>query len=197
MTGPAIALFGGLFDPVHEGHTALARHALDRLRLDKLYVIPCGHPPHKPPARLDGANRLTLLQAVFASWPRVVVSDLELSRPGPSFAIDTIREIARLEKTRPLFLMGADNLGELEGWKMPDRILEAARVIAVTRPGGADLTAFPQYTGKIEFLPMPGIAISSTKVRERLASGLDASGLVPAPALSLILKNGWYGAPKP
>lgn len=197
MTGPRIGIFGGLFDPVHLGHVALARHVIDHYSLNRLYLVPCGDPPHKPGPRLDGDGRRLLLEAAFRSDPRIFVNDLELRRAGPSYAIDTILAIAEQDQCRPWYFMGADNLAEMKTWKSPDRILQAARVVAVTRPGSGDLSAFPEYAGRIEFLAMPGVAVSSSLIRDRLASGTDVTGLMPAPVLHLIRKNGWYGAMKP
>jgi nicotinate-nucleotide adenylyltransferase len=122
----------------------------------------------------------------------MIVSDLEIRRGGISYTWETVDAVRKLTGVRPFLLIGGDNLAEIKTWKSPDRILELAQVTAVTRPGFDFLEKFPQYQGRILPLPMAPADVSSTGVRDRLKRGEDVSGLVPAPALKIILERGFY-----
>ena len=129
MTG----LFGGAFDPPHNGHVALVRTALERFDLERLVVIPTGLPPHKP-VQTPAAIRLRLAQAAFAGISRVEVSDWEIERGEPSYTVETTRW-AKERWGELIFLVGADQFAKLETWKEPERVLELARLGVATRPG--------------------------------------------------------------
>jgi nicotinate-nucleotide adenylyltransferase len=187
-----IGIFGGVFDPVHTGHTAVVRAALDFFSLETLYVVPCGTPAHKPAPVLSADGRFRLLNAAFQGDPRVVISDLEIRSGGISYTYKTIAAVAQDEGVKPYFFIGGDNLPEIRTWKYPEQILASARVVAVIRPGYDFLEKFPEYQGKITPLPMPPMTVSSSQVREMLKRGEDAGGLVPGPAHALILKHGYY-----
>ena len=161
-----IGLFGGSFDPVHNGHVGVARRALGELGLDRLVVLPAAVSPFKAdrPPRL-GYDRLALVRAAFAGMPKVVVDDRELRRGGVSYAIDTVREIAAENPGAEIvFLVGEDSLAGLPRWKSYD---------ALTR-----LCTFRSF---------PRTPESSTEVRRRLAAGESVADLVPPSVAARLL----------
>ncbi|MGN0854878.1 MAG: nicotinate (nicotinamide) nucleotide adenylyltransferase [Kiritimatiellia bacterium] len=153
-----IGLFGGSFDPVHNGHVGMARKAIGRLGLDRLLVIPAAVSPFKTESPPSFAyDRLELVRRAFADVPKVVVDDRELRRGGVSYAIDTVREIAAEHPGAEIvFLVGEDSLAGLPRWKDYDALRRLC-----------DFESFPRTFE------------SSTEVRRRLAAGESVSDLVP------------------
>ena len=196
MTG----LFGGAFDPPHNGHLALVRRALEHFRLERLVVIPTGVAPHKP-VQTPGEVRLRLAEAAFGGIPRVEVSDWELERGVPSYTVETTRW-ARERWGEVLFLVGADQFAKLDTWHEPDRVLELARLGVATRPGFEHdelerrlaRLADPSRVELFEIEPVP---VSSTDVRERVARGEPIDALVPPAVAELIDELGLYRDPRP
>ncbi len=192
MEEKRIGIFGGVFDPVHNGHFAIVEAALENYSLDSIYVIPCNVPSHKPQPIIPANERLKLLDAVFGDNERVVVSDIEIRRGGVSYTYETITAVRKVEGVRPYFFMGADNLSEIKTWKNPDKILSESQVVAIMRPGYDFIDKFPEYDDKILTMHMPLLYVSSTEVRKRLKMREDTGHLVPVPALDIILKRGFY-----
>jgi nicotinate-nucleotide adenylyltransferase len=186
MPEKRVGIFGGVFDPVHNGHLAVVRTALSTFSLTFIYIVPCGIPAHKRRPLFSPDQRLSLLQAAFAGNPRVIVSDIELRREGVSYSIDTVEAIRKKEGVRPYFFIGGDNLSEISGWRTPDKILEQAQVVAVSRPGFDSLEKFPEYQGRIISMTMEPMAVSSSEIRRRLEHGEDASWFIPPSALEII-----------
>jgi nicotinate-nucleotide adenylyltransferase len=185
MTG----LFGGAFDPPHNGHLALVRGALAHFRLERLVVIPTGVAPHKP-VETPGEIRLRLAEAAFRDIPRVEVSDWELERGVPSYTLETTRW-ARDRWGEIVFLVGADQFASLDTWHEPERVLTLARLGVATRPGyereelERARLRLPDPS-RVELFEIEPIAVSSTDVRARVARGESIDGLVPAAVARLI-----------
>lgn len=192
MSQKRIGLFGGLFDPVHNGHLRLARAALSCLSLDNLIIMPAGSPWHKQGPLLPALERLRLLEQVFAEIPGITVSDEEIRRKGVSYTWETLSRL-REGFTGVLYLViGADNIGEIRKWRNPEIIFKTARIAVAARPPYPSLDSFPEYAGSMETLPVEPLEISSTELRRRLKTGQDASAFIPPKALEMILENGWY-----
>ncbi len=175
-------LFGGAFDPPHNGHVALARGAVEHFALERLVVIPTGVAPHKE-VRTPGELRLRLAEAAFADVPGAEVSDWELERGVPSYTLETTRW-ARHRWGEILFLVGADQFAALDTWHRPDDVLELARLGVATRPGFAreTLEALRERLrdpSRVDFFEIEPVAVSSTQLRERVARGEPIDGLVP------------------
>lgn len=183
-----IGVFGGQFDPPHNGHLAVVRAARDQLGLDRVLVIPNPHPPHRPSPQTPAETRYRLALAAFGGEPGVEVSRLELDRAGPSYTVDTLAELARPDRELYLIL-GADQLAALPAWHRPGRVRELARVAVAARPGAP-------HAGDAEELVMEPVDISSSELRRRVAEGADVSGLVPAGVAAAIEREGLY-APTP
>lgn len=199
MSAPLL-LFGGSFDPPHRQHAVIAQRAKEALGADEILVIPARLNPQRagdPPA--PAADRMELARRAFASLPRCSVSDLEIRRDGPSFTIDTLRELRRTGERRPLrLLIGSDQALNFHSWREAPRILELAQPVVVLRPPHTresferDVGADPRWMAWL--LPIEPIDHSSTDARRRLAAGESIDGLLSPEVESYIREHGLYGA---
>jgi nicotinate-nucleotide adenylyltransferase len=186
-----IALFGGTFDPVHEGHLEIADKAVDTLALDRVYFIPCRQSPHK--ASRPGASdtdRLTLLTLALKPFPWAYLDDLELKKPPPSYTWETVREYRkRFPPPDELFLLiGQDQWQKLPTWKNPDFLAQNVEFIVVGRQ------EHPQPRLGYRFHPIEGNHPgSSSEIRRQLRKGKPPAWL-PAPVSSLIREKGLYSS---
>jgi nicotinate-nucleotide adenylyltransferase len=179
-----IGVFGGQFDPPHNGHLAVVRAANRQLGLDRLLVVPTPRPPHRPEPETPAEARYELARAALAGEPGVEVSRIELDRAGPSYTVDTLAGLSA--PGRALYLIvGADQLAALEGWEQPDRVRQLAAIVVAARPGA------PRVDG-VEVLAMEPVEASSSEIRERVARGEDVSALVPAGVAAAIEREGLY-----
>jgi nicotinate-nucleotide adenylyltransferase len=181
-----IGLYGGSFDPIHNGHLILARDAMERLELDKVIFLPARISPHKldrPPAPPEA--RCQMLSAAIAAEPRFEMDACEIEREGPSFTIDTVQSFrARHPQAQLYYFIGEDNLAELETWKESHKLLEAAQFVVLSRAGMPVLSRFPTISRHIE--------ISSTEIRKRVARGLSVRYMAPLLVCELIARLGLY-----
>lgn len=131
-----IALFGGTFDPLHNGHCIIAQQAWEQFRLDKVVFIPCFQSPHKPEVRTASAeDRFAMLKAALEGLEWAEVSDCEISRPVPSFSVETAEWFASRHPGTPLFwILGTDQWNVLETWKDSRRLAELVTFIVFPRP---------------------------------------------------------------
>jgi nicotinate-nucleotide adenylyltransferase len=193
-------VFGGTFDPVHNGHVAVAEEVNLRLGLDGVLLVPANHPPFKGrDAVLDIRHRIRMLQLAIEGHPCLSLSTLEAGREGLSYTADTI---ASLSGSRPedelYFIIGQDNLEQFTLWKEPERIIRLSRLVAVPRPGYTlpDLEklekALPGLTDRLTVLDGPQVEISASEIRDRVARGLPIDGLVPAAVAVYIKEKGLY-----
>ena len=176
MSGRRIGVFGGAFDPPHVGHLVVAQDVIEALDLDLLLIVPSARPPHRD-AVLDAEQRLELARAVFDDDPRIEVSDVEFHRPGPSWTVDTLREIRRRWDPAALVLViGVDQYRSFDSWRDPERILELAELAVMPRNG-----EFPREDPRYPFVAVPvtRVDVSSTRVRDRLSAGRSVRYLVP------------------
>jgi nicotinate-nucleotide adenylyltransferase len=183
-----IGIFGGQFDPPHNGHLAVVRAANRQLGLDRLLVVPAARPPHRPEPETPAEMRYELARAAFAGEPGVAVSRIELDRDGPSYTVDTLAGLSLPGRTLSL-IVGADQLAALDSWERPDRVRELATIVVAARPGA------PRVDG-VEMLVMEPVEASSSEIRERVARGEDVSALVPPRVAAAIRDEGLY-APTP
>jgi nicotinate-nucleotide adenylyltransferase len=188
-------LFGGAFDPPHNGHLALAEDAIQHFGLARLVVLPVGGAPHKL-VETEPAVRLELTEAAFAGRPKTEVSSYDVERVGPAYTVDTVRWAAG-RWGEVMFLVGADEFGAFLQWKDPQNILEHARIGVATRPGySADrvehVVAGLRRPERVEFFAIEPLPISSTQIRARAARGESIDGLVPPDVARLIAERGLY-----
>jgi len=185
-------ILGGVFDPPHNGHLALARAAIAELGLERLLVLVVAEPGHKD-ATTPSDTRLALTRVAFADVPDAVV---ELDRHA--------RTVDSLEERRPAdayFILGADELADFEHWKAPRRVLELARLAVAMRPGvsreALDAIAERLSAGaRIVEFEMTPVAISSSEIRARVERGEAIDELVPAGVASQISRLGLYASPE-
>ncbi|MBN1826360.1 MAG: nicotinate-nucleotide adenylyltransferase [Candidatus Eisenbacteria bacterium] len=193
MTGRTV-IFGGTFDPIHIAHLALAEGAADELGAERVLFVPAGTPPHKGGARLSAAKqRLRMVELAVLGNDRFAVSRVEIDREGRSYAVDTIRQIAREENGgRPLYLIGADSLADLGSWREPDAILEEAEVVVAPRPGFDPERAPGDRRGRVRVLATPRLDLSATAIREKVRRGESIRYLVPDAVRDYIERHGLY-----
>ncbi len=183
-----IGVFGGAFDPPHNAHVALARAALEQLGLAELRIFPTGQAWHKARVLSEGEHRLAMAELAFGALPGAVVDARELRRTGPSYTLDTLRELRReFPEAQPVLILGADQGAALPSWHGWQDILAVAVVAIAHRasPHGMastfdphalpDLPAGARFES-LEFTPM---ALSATEIRARVAQGDDIAPLVP------------------
>ncbi len=187
-----LGIFGGTFDPPHDGHVAVAKDVADALRLDRVLWMPAGEPPHKSRPDITPASlRLEMVHAAAAADVRFEVSEAETERAGRSYTVDTLRALRRgFPHATLYFIVGADEYDALGGWREPEQILELARLAVVDREGARAAGIIPDVAGAdaADFVPVQRIDISSTQVRVHVAAGHDAADLVP-PAVATIIER--------
>jgi nicotinate-nucleotide adenylyltransferase len=196
-----IGILGGTFDPVHYGHLIVAETCRERLRLNQVRLIPASSPPHKPGAKIaDGHARADMLMLAVSGYPEFVVDRRELKRSGPSFTVDTLRELKTQFPDDDLFLlMGADSLRDLLTWREPEEIARLATIVACNRPGVAEITSSQivewvgqEIAARVLSLTMPGTDLSATELRQRIADGRSLRFLTPRAVEVFIGQHGLY-----
>jgi nicotinate-nucleotide adenylyltransferase len=197
----SVGVIGGAFNPPHLAHLLLAQEARDALDLDQVVLVPTGEAPHKRIEPEPGPQvRLEMTRLAVAGWKALSVSDVEVSREGPSFTYRTLEMLAdELQGSELTFVMGADAAAGLEGWRRPERVLELARIGIAGRPGVDRIEVDEVFsrlgaTDRVAEVDMPPVGISSSLIRARLAAGRPVRLMVPDPVLTLIGERGLYGA---
>jgi nicotinate-nucleotide adenylyltransferase len=196
---------GGSFDPPHFGHLFAARQARAAFQLEHVLFVPAARPPHKPGRRLaSAADRLAMLALLLADEPNCSLWDVELQRAGPSYTVDTLRELSRLAPAARLYLiLGEDNLVDFPRWREAEEIVRLAQPIVVPRrgPPGPALELEPlsgRARAKLELGRLTGACFeaSSSQLRAELAAEDLASGELLPPALArYVREHGLYREP--
>ena len=193
-----VGLFGGSFDPPHLAHRALAEAAIAELALDALVWVPAGQSPHKAGhAPASGDDRVAMLQRMTAGEPRFSIDPRELDRGGPSYTVDTLRELrAEQPGTRFWLVIGQDQYARFDTWHEWREILALAG-LAVAARDGDPVRAAPGLSGiphALRIVEMPALPHSATTVRTRAAAGLDVTALVGTPVARYIADHHLYRA---
>jgi nicotinate-nucleotide adenylyltransferase len=191
-----LGLYGGSFDPLHQGHLIGALDALEQCQLDHLVLIPCAQSPHKLSHSLaPAAHRLRMIKASLKGYPALSVSDLELRRSPPSFTIDTVEAFAQAYPQAQLYwLIGSDQLSKLHTWHRIEIIRRLVTFLVLDRPGSGRRSRRPG----VIYLPQPRpIAISSTEIRRRVQAHLPVDHLVPAPVARYLNRHPLYSSCPP
>jgi nicotinate-nucleotide adenylyltransferase len=194
-----IGVFGGTFDPVHNGHLHIADTLRTALNLDRVLWVPAGRPPHKSDQIVSSdRERLAMLDLALAGSAEDEISMIDIDRSGPSYTADTLEILAgRYPSTRLFFLVGEDSLRDLSTWHDPERILRVAELAVAGRPGvETDLESLelqvPGVGKRVHVVPTKEIAISSSDIRRRVRESQPVGGLVPASVEAYIRDNGLY-----
>jgi len=188
-----VGIMGGTFDPIHHGHLVAASEVAALNELDEVIFVPTGEPWQKSERDVSPAEHRYLMTVIAtASNPRFWVSRVDIDRPGPTYTIDTIRDIAGQRPGAELFFItGADALGQILSWKDAGDALKLARFIGVTRPG-YELSDAHLPSDAASLLDVPAMAISSSDVRARVAAGKPVWYLVPDGVVQYINKHRLY-----
>lgn len=189
-----IGILGGVFDPVHNGHLAVALLAKEHFGLNEVVFIPSGAPPHKSAVTASPDDRLNMLKLALAGVDGCSIWDGELRRGGYSYTIDTLNELGGLYKgAKFYFIIGTDNLTEIAKWRSYEKVLERVTLCAAFRPGyGADRPA-ALASADIQEFPGPMWGSSSTMLREYMGKGHSCKFLIPDAVLGYIAEKGLYG----
>ena len=194
-------VLGGSFDPVHCGHLAMGRYILDQKLADRVHVVPARLSPHKSRTGASAGQRLTMVRLAFAGMSGVYVDDREIRRPGPSFTVDTLEDLAsQYSRDQLLLIVGADSLAGLASWRNLDRIAALARVAVLAR-GEPAPSAFATGAAispdlQISYHPDFDQPVSSTKIRAILGgqhwAPEDQTGLLPPAVAAYIAEHQLY-----
>ena len=185
---------GGTFDPIHQGHLVAASEVADRFELDEVVFVPTGQPWQKADEPVSSAEDRYLMTVIAtASNPRFQVSRADIDRGGPTYTVDTLRDLRALygPKVELFFITGADALEKILSWKDLDQMFELAHFIGVTRPG-FELSDAHLPADTVSLVQVPAMAISSTDCRRRVAAGEPVWYLVPDGVVQYIAKRGLY-----
>jgi nicotinate-nucleotide adenylyltransferase len=194
-----LGILGGTFNPPHIGHLICGQEALRELGLERVMLVPARIPPHKPVEHEPGAeHRLALCRLAVAGDERFAVSDVELRREGPSYTVDTLRQLrVHAPHDELVLILGGDIAAGLPSWRMPERVLELATVAVAKRRGtarGEVERALASLPGgeRARFFQMPRIGVSSTMLRRRVRTGQPIRYLVTEPVREYIEAHGLY-----
>jgi nicotinate-nucleotide adenylyltransferase len=185
---------GGTFDPIHHGHLVAASEAAAMFELDEVVFVPTGRPWQKEDRRVTAAEDRYLMTVIAtASNPRFTVSRVDIDRPGPTYTIDTLRDLRDVygAEAELFFITGADALAQILSWKDVDELFALAHFVGVSRPGH-ELTGDGLPTGRLSLLQIPALAISSTDCRRRAEQDLPVWYLVPDGVVQYIAKHDLY-----
>jgi nicotinate-nucleotide adenylyltransferase len=188
-----VGIMGGTFDPIHHGHLVAASEVAALFGLDEVIFVPTGEPWQKSEREVSPAEHRYLMAVIAtASNPRFWVSRVDIDRTGPTYTVDTIRDIADLRPEAKLyFITGADALAQILSWKDAADALELAHFVGVTRPG-YELSSDHLPSDSVTLLDVPAMAISSSTCRERVHDGRPVWYLVPDGVVQYINKHRLY-----
>jgi nicotinate-nucleotide adenylyltransferase len=203
----SLGILGGTFNPPHVGHLAMARHAREELGLEHVLLVPASIAPYKsaggggPDGRDPGPrHRLQMCRLAAMGEQRLSVSSLEIDRGGLSYTVDTLRSIhSSHPHARLTLILGADTAATLSSWREPAQLLELARLAVAARAGAArqrvlDVLSSTGVEGRVSFLEMPPIEVSSSMVRRRVADGQAIEDLVGPSVAAYIAEQGLYAS---
>src|SRR6266446_1250919 len=186
-----IGVMGGTFDPIHHGHLVAASEVAQVFTLDEVMFVPTGQPWQKQDRKVSPAEDRYLMTVIAtASNPRFSVSRLDIDRGGPTYTIDTLRDL-RVEDAEFFFITGADALSRMLTWQDVDELFAMAHFVGCTRPGHR-LSDQGLPEDKVSLVEIPALAISSTGCRHRVAEGEPIWYLVPDGIVQYIAKRGLY-----
>jgi len=197
-----VGILGGTFNPPHVGHLLCASEAAARFELDAVMLMPVAQPPHKPaPSDPGGEHRRAMCELAVTGDDRLVVSRVELDRPGPSYTIDTLRALhASAPEDELTFIAGGDMAVSLPTWREPEAVLALARVAVTERDAlrrediAAAVAPLEGAGERIAFFDMPRLDVSSSDIRRRVAERRPIRYLVPDPVAGHIAQHGLYRA---
>ena len=181
-----IGLFGGAFNPFHNGHLAIARTAMKEAKLDRLIFIPTGNAPHKKEGAVSREDRFNMLCEAIKGEENMSVSDYELKRDDVSYSADTTEYFKTLYPDDELFfIIGDDSYNQLSSWYQPERILKVCTLLVFPRNGA-------EVVPPAVKIPMEKVEVSSSEIREKIKLGKDCRNLLPKSVFDYIIKSNLY-----
>lgn len=188
MSLAAIGILGGTFDPVHNAHLAMARAALEHLKLDEILFIPTGTTRYRNPALASGKHRVAMLRLALQGNAKYRVDERELQSGVSGYTVDTLKALrAERDDAQFYLLIGADQYEKLASWHRPEEVKSLAKMAVFGRPG-IDLID----DNEVEHVPMPAMPVSASEIRERAKRGEDLSRLVPPAVANYIARHRLY-----
>lgn len=188
---PRIGVMGGTFDPIHHGHLVAASEVAQSFGLDEVVFVPTGEPWQKDDVT-ESEHRYLMTVIATASNPQFTVSRVDIDRSGPTYTIDTLRDLkAQRPDAELFFITGADAIAQILSWRDHDGLWDLAHFVAVSRPGHV-LNVADLPSDDVSVLEIPALAISSTDCRTRVHSGLPVWYLVPDGVVQYIAKHHLY-----
>lgn len=198
---PEIGLMGGSFNPIHCGHVALARAALESGRVERVLFLPTGNPPHKKEGLADKFDRLRMVELAVEHEAGMAVCREEIDRDGVIYTVDTLAALKRKMPDCTLtYLIGADTLRALGTWRRVETVIEQCKFLVMMREGETREEVirlaglWTQRGAQIDFLDARKMDISSTQIREQIQKGLPFERLVPQAVADYIHEHGLYAA---
>lgn len=208
-----VAVFGGTFDPVHYGHLRAAAEVAEKLDVNDFRLLPAGQPPHRDHTDAEAYHRLAMLELALAPYPDLTVDEREVRRSGPSYMVETLASIREEVGEVPIMLcLGQDAANSLDSWHRWQELFELAHLVVMKRPRSRPRYREPvarqlrrrrardtsvlmnDVSGRVRYLEVTQLAISSTDIRRQLSAGRDPRFLLPATVLAYIRKHGLYGS---
>lgn len=216
-----VGIVGGTFNPIHLGHLRAAEEVMEALSLERVLFVPCARPPHKAGDARDpiapAEDRLAWVRAAVADNPRFEVDPLEIERNGPSYSVDTLRQVgARTAPERPVFVIGHDAFVEVGAWREPETLFTLAHFAVTTRPpaaGGSLADWLPKcvrddvelatdgLSGRhrsagtwVRIVEITALDISASDIRARLRAGRSVRYLLPRAVRDAVVKSSIYGS---
>ncbi len=193
-----LGIFGGTFDPIHLGHLLVAEVARQLLALQRVFFVPARIPPHKRASSSSPEHRFRMVTLACAANPYFEVSDVEIRREGPSYTVDTLRELRKISSPDAEFflMMGADSARDLGSWKDHETLLSDAKIVVLGRPGTGEDSIPSELGARLTFLSTPLVEISSTDIRRRVGEGGSIRYMVTDAVESFIRAERLYGPGK-
>jgi nicotinate-nucleotide adenylyltransferase len=190
-----VGIFGGTFDPIHNGHLQVAEDVRKNLAMEKILFVPSFLPPHKLDKEVTEAGlRFEMVSLALEEYPHFEISEFEFQKEGISYTVETLNALKRSNPDVELFLiMGVDQLLDMDSWREPEKIFQISNVVAMRRPGyrREEIESLDWYS-KILWVDVTPIEISSSMIRKKIQQGESVQGLVPEQVEKFIEEKGLY-----
>ena len=191
-----VGIFGGSFNPIHKGHTELARAVFKELKLSEMLIIPTAQSPHKQTAEISFEDRAEMCRIAFENDKGFVISDIEKQLGGTSYTINTVRALKEIypKNTEFYLIIGGDMLFYFEKWYRHEALLKECHVVAAARDNDsyADMLEYANELGRVKVLNLPVIEISSTELRNKLSKGENCGDMIDQKVMEYISERGIY-----